>query len=76
MSNTYHIVIDAYVIADSFEEAIQKYDAGMYHIDSHSFESSHGIALDTQEQYVRDCWDGQKQPDWSEIKDPDGEDYK
>lgn len=75
MSNVYHVTIDAVIIADSFEEAIIKYDNSIYNIDSHSFNAPYDT-FDEQEQYVRDCWDAGKEPDWSEIKDPDGEDYK
>lgn len=76
MSNIYHVVIEAYIIADSFEEALIKYDNSLYDIDDHSFRAPIGGSFDDQEQYVRDCWDAGKEPDWSEIKDPDGEDYK
>lgn len=76
MSNVYDITIRAYVIADNFETAVLKYDAADYEIDSHSFDAPNGLSFDEQEQYVRDCWDAGKEPDWTEIKDPDGEDYK
>ncbi len=76
MSNIYNVRIDAMVMADSFEEAIRKYDASEYIIDYHQFESPNGGHFNDQEWYVRDCWDDGKEPDWTEIKDPDGEDYK
>lgn len=75
MSKLYSVLINAYVYADNFEEAVRKYDAGEYTIDFHEFESPYGNFND-QEQYVRDCWDAGKEPDWIDIKDPDGEDYK
>ena len=76
MSNIYYVTIDAVVAADSFEEAVRKYDASDYYIDSHSFDSPIGGSFDEQEQYVRDCWLENKELNWTEIKDPDGEDYK
>jgi hypothetical protein len=76
MSNIYYVTIDAVVTADSFEEAVRKYDASDYYIDSHSFDSPIGGSFDEQELYVRDRWEDKQPIDWTEIKDPDGEDYK
>jgi hypothetical protein len=76
MSNTYHVSVDVVIVADSFEEAVAKYDASDFFIDGHSFDAANGDTLYDQEQYVRDCWVLNQTPDWTEIKDPDGDDYK
>ena len=76
MSNTYHVTIDAVIMAESFEEAISKYADSDFYIDSHSFNAPNGDSFDEQEQYILDCWLENKEPDWTEIKDPDGDDYK